>query len=82
MNPPTVDTFAAIVRMRYNLFVRMAIGGLRRGESPDFALGVAKGMVYVLYDLGASDAHQKLKRVYKLQNWNSKQKKKVKLRLV
>ena len=68
MFPPTLETFVALVRIRYRQQLLLAIQTGRCGEVDRYehALGVADGMVAVLYDVNTDDAHGKLQRVQRV----------------
>jgi hypothetical protein len=56
LSPPTVDTLAALVRIRAVQYLRAAICSLREPAEPERVarfLGVAEGQINVLYDLNA-----------------------------
>lgn len=65
MSPPTVETFAWLLRVQFRQSIRHAISEFRAGnrEGAAYFLGIADGMVYALYDVNTDDAYDKLTRL-------------------
>ena len=69
ISPPTIDTLAALVRLRFIQYMRFAIADLRGGDwrRAAFFLGVASGQVSALYDINYSGSYALLSMVNRLE---------------